>query len=710
MADGENNNNNPHPPVPGPTQISVIASSADGLLIPASEGEQVHSSLTDESTIHIPIEADEDEAKRPLVPDKHGGDDDLEQQLQQQQQPVVVPLAPPAPPVVVAVELNKISILELKGPELDHKDDDAPRLVDFDAVEENKEANFTCLIDCETYSADLPHFTCPNNASHSMCVTCFADCVNQCCDSWAMAKSIPIRCTVPDCGHVVPEHVVRDLLNSPHVASRNLWDKYTQAQLKAALANAKPNSEEINVTCAFCGRYSEFYIKPSPDYWKTVTTERRKINSTKEQVLFETTKKLREEMDKKMQEYEKRAAEATSPLSMDPKEYEEKLKAEALAKRNELATQFMLEMEEKFYRDYQSETSQFFVCRNLFCDGAYCLKCEQFVKKAELNSHSCNEDPLEALYKKVVAALAQAQGRNCPKCGQFGKKDGECTHITCFKCDEKYCYVCGKSEKTLAGGFETHNQWNYDSDSSHCPLYLQYRYGDYIPIPEWRRADGSGDVALERFHKDLQIEAMIKLKSELKNDRLWNQMQKKKFPDQPLIVPKFVPPALPAIPFKIRARAKAEKIMEISAFVSVGLYFLFFFAMYCWLIHAGRMAIKNGEHCDQSKLPVFAIVHGALGWFILFLGSIQVCTKVICDFDEDWFLFGCGLIPAGCAFVTMFGIFVWGAYMFYKINSVSCSYQLWLALAVYFNGVWITTGIAVLFAAGFFACYKYFEL
>jgi hypothetical protein len=34
-------------------------------------------------------------------------------------------------------------------------------------------------------------------------------------------------------------------------------------------------------------------------------------------------------------------------------------------------------------------TSHFFVCKNMFCDGAFSLQCEKFQMKADLKSHSC---------------------------------------------------------------------------------------------------------------------------------------------------------------------------------------------------------------------------------------------------------------------------------------------------------------------------------
>jgi hypothetical protein len=43
----------------------------------------------------------------------------------------------------------------------------------------------------------------------------------------------------------------------------------------------------------------------------------------------------------------------------------------------------------------------------------------------------------------------------------LGMKDLACTHITCCKCSNRFCYVCGKLETDLPGGFSAYK---------HCSL------------------------------------------------------------------------------------------------------------------------------------------------------------------------------------------------------------------------------------------------
>jgi hypothetical protein len=110
-------------------------------------------------------------------------------------------------------------------------------------------------------------------------------------------NTIPIRCQIPDCGYEPRANILKNLLNDPLISGRNLWEKYIQTQLKVALAKSNRNSQEVPVTCAFCGKYAEFYVKASPDYWQKTEKCRFQAQIAKEQALFEATKKLKEEMD-----------------------------------------------------------------------------------------------------------------------------------------------------------------------------------------------------------------------------------------------------------------------------------------------------------------------------------------------------------------------------------------------------------------------------
>src|SRR5262249_31948985 len=142
------------------------------------------------------------------------------------------------------------------------------------------------------------------------------------------------------------------------------------------------------------------------------------------------------------------------------------------------------------------QTTQFFVCRNGKCPGAFCLKCETFLEKKDMNKHVCKKDTIEVLYQEVLTILAESGSRRCPKCGYTGRKDLECTHIKCEKCSESYCYVCGKPESELEGGLNQHNNWHLSTPEADnkCPLYLQYKYGDTQGADD--RLDGDPAICL----------------------------------------------------------------------------------------------------------------------------------------------------------------------------------------------------------------------
>jgi hypothetical protein len=163
--------------------------------------------------------------------------------------------------------------------------------------------------------------------------------------------------------------------------------------------------------------------------------------------------------------------------------------------------------------------------------------------------------------------------------------------LTCDNCGEKFCYCCGLKASELTRGFVEHNQWylGIDENAQKCPLYLQYRWGDRL-VANQHRLDGDPGLALERFHRDLQIDAMIKLKEELKNDELWAEMERKKFPNQPLIGPKYDPekPSPPDWKFKVKHKVENGLFWGDVAFFL--LYIVFYIVVYSFMIYEGKHA------------------------------------------------------------------------------------------------------------------------
>jgi hypothetical protein len=453
----------------------------------------------------------------------------------------------------------------------------------------------TCMIDGDSFlSTETPHFYCPRDPSHSLCVTCFADYVTFCCDSWATQNTIPIKCQIPECGYLIPERTIMRLLGCKQVSARNLEERYMKTQMKAALASTPADAKDLPVTCAYCGDYSVFYSQTSNDQWQSIAKQRLKAEEEVQYQIFEKVKELRADIQRLLQEEEK-----ISLLTPEQR----LLKLDELEAQNEMK---LGRIEEEILKDQASKTLQgelmsndstslLFVCRKLFCDGAYCLACKTFFKKEDLLTHNCNDSAMESLYQQVIETLTASSTRSCPNCGTSGMKDLACTHITCDKCSHKFCYVCGKSESEVQGGFEMHNRWlgvTPWEGSTTCPLYLH----DY-----WGNGE-SGELALENFHRELQIRALDELKKKFNNDMLWADMIDKKFGGKPLVEPpqKLDAPFLydPAIPTPV------ERFLEQVFPIVFLFYILFFLAMYCWMIHAGRTSLGQGV---SSKLEILRV-------------------------------------------------------------------------------------------------------
>eukprot|EP00475_Leptophrys_vorax_P029680 TRINITY_DN4380_c0_g1_i6.p1 TRINITY_DN4380_c0_g1~~TRINITY_DN4380_c0_g1_i6.p1 ORF type:complete len:780 (+),score=166.81 TRINITY_DN4380_c0_g1_i6:16-2355(+) len=707
---------------------------------------------------------------------------------------------------------------------------DEPRATQVQVQAAPDSSSIICMVCCEEFGGEMAHYTCDNNPqTHCLCVTCFADYVNHCCESWATLNTIPITCQIPNCGYQIPETRLQKLLNDPIIEPRKLWEKYNQVQLKLALAKADEKSPEVPVTCAFCGNYSEFYVKASPDYWQNAERERFKVKIEKEQALYEATQRMKHEAEKKLLDqimpdervlseeekilvvsvpalrhmltlvesgqtkvnqliqslgehgrwdltssvplpdgfefneerftalmaFDHRAnqdreswistkrelerqmtalrdklnqtlanAEAlTKVIEKQREAYKSQINAEFESKRKDLLVHLAEEVEEKLHSEIRAleesvETSQYFVCRNLFCDGAYCLKCETFLKKSEMSTHYCSADPVDKLYERLLQTLAIGASRTCPSCGVSGMKDLACTHITCDKCKNKFCYVCGVAESKLQGGFSAHNQWdrNNPQDTEHCPMYLHYKWG----------SDGrNAAAALDSFHRELQIKAVETFKKEVNDDALWNQMVEKKYGDKPIVAPPVYydggnSHAVADVNLlaglnhfeldhdfaaRLERRRAIMDPLENATLIYGVIYILFFLGIYCWMIHEGQSILgSNSSHQDLGK---FAIVQGSLGWvlmlFLILWVGIQAAFGRYSTCGEC--SRGCILFWGGLTCVSMFGTFIWGAVLFYKSSPFG---MLWTCMSIYFNGVWISSGVACLFYTAFLVVEKWF--
>lgn len=137
---------------------------------------------------------------------------------------------------------------------------------------------FNCGACLEDFDCSVPHFTCCNvtaRCTYQLCVICFANYVSSCCTHWATETlAIPLKCSL--CDFPVGETVVRNLLQSEHVAKRGLWDLYQAVQIKIALQQRDVTSGEFAITCIECNHYAEICVPAPKGYWDELQSVKHK--------------------------------------------------------------------------------------------------------------------------------------------------------------------------------------------------------------------------------------------------------------------------------------------------------------------------------------------------------------------------------------------------------------------------------------------------
>jgi ssDNA-binding Zn-finger/Zn-ribbon topoisomerase 1 len=102
--------------------------------------------------------------------------------------------------------------------------------------------------------------------------------------------------------------------------------------------------------------------------------------------------------------------------------------------------------------------------------------------------------------KDLEKAIEEGLSVPCPNCGLRGRKDENCTHMTCPKCKFQFCYICGLDEKTFncAPGVEKpifrHNK-DWQTNPKRCPMYLIQ-----ISDSDHRWPNKNDDECLDFFH------------------------------------------------------------------------------------------------------------------------------------------------------------------------------------------------------------------
>eukprot|EP00475_Leptophrys_vorax_P014708 TRINITY_DN2098_c0_g1_i2.p1 TRINITY_DN2098_c0_g1~~TRINITY_DN2098_c0_g1_i2.p1 ORF type:complete len:532 (-),score=148.83 TRINITY_DN2098_c0_g1_i2:53-1648(-) len=412
---------------------------------------------------------------------------------------------------------------------------------------------YTCAI-CFTENAQtVPRFECAEK-HHDICADCFELYVESQLHSQDELK-FPLTCPGDqDCGFVIKEQVVAMLVgpNPP------LWRLYQKLSIKFALDSCRKTTEVVLV-CPDCGEYTVLYEPPAdPNHWK-------KESKMKESLLKQRIQSLEEERDKKIKgleaksKFEKRKKKKYVPsdspfhakLDEVKQEYDHKIKELTSAAGDEkdevdhLSPTFFMFQKGKlgeFKSDQDSEkhvrrlsvtdSTKYFSCPLDNCQGAFCVACMKPLKKHDIHGHRCQLEGAEvdSLYEDVLEALAKASVRACPKCGYSAQKDLECTHMTCPKCEEIWCYVCGRPAADFGGQIYTHNKWTLNSppNTDQCPMYLQNKWGD-VKEEHAPRMTGDPAKALMKFHQELQRKAIDALKKKAKPET-WDKMMEKYFP------------------------------------------------------------------------------------------------------------------------------------------------------------------------------------
>ncbi|CAM2721713.1 unnamed protein product [Rotaria socialis] len=131
--------------------------------------------------------------------------------------------------------------------------------------------------------------------------------------------------------------------------------------------------------------------------------------------------------------------------------------------------------------------SYIFYCDHPECGKVSCLICRKACAKIE-DDYAMDEEIAEMEKHFKCAELADdkheldryvelGQKMPCPTCGLAGMKDDACTHMTCLKCSQLWCYFCGKKVEDCErardsnNGIFDHNH-NWERNPKRCPMYL----------------------------------------------------------------------------------------------------------------------------------------------------------------------------------------------------------------------------------------------
>jgi hypothetical protein len=151
----------------------------------------------------------------------------------------------------------------------------------------------------------------------------------------------------------------------------------------------------------------------------------------------------------------------------------------------------------------------FIFCKNNKCNKITCYYCHLECKEDEENEimkhFECASN--ERIKSQIDQAIENGSKVNCPYFDTSGRKnEDDCTHITCIKCDHKFCYVCGLAIQYFNNfdqnaddtyNFSNHNE-EWQSNDQNCPMYFNYEI--YERDNRWPKSDNESDL-LDFFHR-----------------------------------------------------------------------------------------------------------------------------------------------------------------------------------------------------------------
>jgi len=129
------------------------------------------------------------------------------------------------------------------------------------------------------------------------------------------------------------------------------------------------------------------------------------------------------------------------------------------------------------------------------CMARSCMICRQrCARRREQEWHLLHCPNVGELRNELTEIIGHGGQRACPNCGESGRKDDACTHITCPRCRTRWCYVCGEDRQHADGGEANHNV-GWETCGSRCPMYLEMVHNMRADWPDLPRA------ALDHFHQ-----------------------------------------------------------------------------------------------------------------------------------------------------------------------------------------------------------------